>query len=120
VSAPEDDDAAGTGPSDASTDTYVHDPDGVTEGGPTQPRNRRPDGPPPDGDFDWRGWVLVGAIVFAFLVAPGVLYLLPSARGFVSGLGLGLRNTYLVLPLLPALGLGAIAVWAAVRSRARR
>ncbi|WP_336002032.1 hypothetical protein [Halorientalis halophila] len=69
-------------------------------------------------EFDWRGWLLVGAIVIAFLVVPGALYLLPAARGGLAALGLGWRHTYLALPLIPALLLAAIAVWSAVRSRA--
>lgn len=116
-------------------DTYVHDPDELVDdngassdgssdatstegeaGASAQPRNV-PD--PGDREFDWRGWLLVGAIVFAFLVVPGALYALPFARETVASLGLSLRDTYLVLPLLPAFLLGSIAVWSAVRSRSR-
>jgi hypothetical protein len=39
------------------------------------------------------------------------------ARSAVASVGLSLRDTYLVLPLLPAFLLGAVAVWSAVRSR---
>nr|WP_245681147.1 hypothetical protein [Halorientalis regularis] len=70
-----------------------------------------------DEEFDWRGWLLVAAIVVAFLIVPGALYLLPAARGSVAALGWGWRNTYLALPLIPALVLGALAVWSAVSSR---
>lgn len=110
-------------------DTYVHEP-GTVEGGErgadgdgtstadggstAYPRNT-PD--PGDAEFDWRGWTLVGVVVFAFLVVPGALYGLPMARSAVAGIGLSLRDTYLVLPLLPAFLLGAVAVWSAVRSR---
>jgi hypothetical protein len=112
-------------------DTYVHEPDadrtGTAPAGDdgdspgtgstdTYPRNRPSE---TDAEFDWRGWLLVGAVVTAFLIVPGILYLLPTARGAIAGLGLGLRHTYLVLPLVPAFLLGLVAVWSAVRSRSR-
>jgi hypothetical protein len=111
--------------SDDGDDGYVHEPGGDDAGPPDrgtptdgtgarQPRNT----PDPEGaEFDWGGWLLVAAVVFAFLVVPGALYLLPTVQDAVASLGLGLRHTYLVLPLLPAFLLGAIAVWSAVRSR---
>lgn len=68
--------------------------------------------------FGWRGWTLVGAIVVAFLLVPATILYLPAAHGLIRSLGLTVRDAYLVLPLLPAFGLGAIAVWSAVRSRA--
>jgi hypothetical protein len=109
-------------------DGYVHEPgaegesgadpagDGAARVDDAQPRNT-PD--PSDAEFDWRGWLLVAAVVLAFLVVPGVLYLLPTVQSAVADLGLGLRHTYLVLPLVPAFLLGVIAVWSAVRSRSR-
>ncbi|WP_225335028.1 hypothetical protein [Halomicrobium urmianum] len=80
----------------------------------------RPSGEPPttgEREFDWRGWVLVGTVVVAFLVIPTALVALPTAQEFVGSLGLSLRDAYLVLPLVPAFALGAVAVWSAVRSR---
>ncbi|MBO4248806.1 hypothetical protein IL252_13360 [Halomicrobium sp. IBSBa] len=82
----------------------------------------RPSGEPPtsgDGEreFDWRGWTLVATVIFAFIVAPGALLLLPAAQSFVQSLGLTLRDAYLVLPLLPAFLLGSVAVWSAMRAR---
>ena len=65
----------------------------------------------------WRGWVLVGWLVVTMVVVPWSLVFLPELQGFVESLGLGLRDAYLVLPMVPALGLGLLAVWAAVRSR---
>ena len=110
-----------------SDDGYVHEPgavegsdgdtdresDGPADGG-VYPRNTVGD---VDEEFDWRGWLLVAAIVVAFLVVPGALYVLPVARGSVAALGWGWRHTYLALPLIPAIVLAAIAVWSAVRSR---
>lgn len=66
-----------------------------------------------DRTFDWRGWVLVGGIFFAFLVIPGLIYLYPRAP---SNVGLSFWDTYLVLPLLPAVLLGLLAVWATTRT----
>jgi len=65
----------------------------------------------------WRGWILVGWLVVAMVVVPWSLVFLPEFQGVVESIGLGLRDAYLVLPMVPALGLGALAVWAAVRSR---
>ncbi len=93
---------------DPDSDTYIHDPEGV----------RPHQAPPSDSGFDWRGWLLVAVILSCFLVVPAVILFLPQAEGFIASLGLTLRDAYLVLPLLPALLLGAVAVWAAVRSRA--
>lgn len=69
------------------------------------------------GEFDWRGWALVAAIVAAFLVVPGMILYLPAAQGVIQSIGLTVRDAYLFLPLIPAFGLGVIAVWSAVRSR---
>ena len=66
--------------------------------------------PAPDDEFDWRGWLLVGAVILSFLVIPALITLQPVRAG-------GFRTTYLVLPLIPAFVLGATAVWVAVRSR---
>ena len=93
---------------DPDGDTYIHDPEGV----------RPHQAPPSDSGFDWRGWLLVATILACFLVVPAVILFLPQAEGFIASLGLTLRDAYLVLPLVPALLLGAVAVWAAVRSRA--
>lgn len=66
--------------------------------------------PEPDEEFGARGWLLVGVVVVCFLLLPVVVTLRP-VRVF------GFRSTYLLLPLLPAVVLGATAVWVAVRSR---
>jgi hypothetical protein len=87
---------------------YVHRPAG-------SPRPHQ--APPSEEGFDWRGWLLVGVVVVAFLVVPTAILSLPQAQGLVTSLGLSLRDTYLVLPLIPAFLLGVVAVWAAVRSR---
>ncbi|AGB15289.1 hypothetical protein Halru_0662 [Halovivax ruber XH-70] len=61
-----------------------------------------------DRTFGWRGWVLVGIIVLAFIVAPAGIYLLPpGAEGY--------RFALILFPLFPALLLAAGAVWATTR-----
>ncbi len=92
---------------DGTDDTYVHQPRS------SPPRQARPT----DNDFDWRGWLLVGVVVFSFLVVPTAILYLPQAQSLIASLGLTMRDAYLVLPLLPAFLLGAVAVWAAVRTR---
>lgn len=83
----------------------------------------RPSGEPPrkaeatDDDFGWRGWVLVAVLVFAFLLVPWALILLPTAQSGVAGIGLSWRDTYLVVPLIPALLLGVVGVWTALAAR---
>jgi hypothetical protein len=84
-----------------------------------QPRTSPPaQAPTGESEFDWRGWLLVGVVVVAFVVAPVSILALPAAQSLIASLGLTLRDAYLVVPLVPAFLLGAVAVWAAVRSRA--
>jgi len=91
--------------------------DGTTDAADAD-RARRPHYAPPRHEaFDWRGWVLVGVVVVSFLVVPGMILYLPHAQSFVESLGLTLRAAYLALPMIPAILLGATAVWAAVRAR---
>ncbi len=104
---------------------YVHDPSTFDEdGGRVAEESGRDDG---DGDaddsdrwlrdpvhpeavdrrFDWRGWVLVAAIVVAFVVAPVSILLWPPGYNYFVAL--------LILPLVPALLLAVVAVWATTR-----
>jgi hypothetical protein len=76
-------------------DGYVHRP-GSDDGDPT-----------PSG-FGPRGWLLVASVVLATLVVPGVIYLFPATPGAA---GLPFLVAMLALPLVPALLLGATAVW---------
>ncbi|WP_408959642.1 hypothetical protein [Natrinema sp. 74] len=90
---------------------YVHDPSTFDEGGKRTKTAGGSDPPHPDStdrEFDWRGWTLVGVIVFAFLVAPTAIYLFPpGAEGY--------RFALLILPLAPAVLLAVAAVWATTR-----
>lgn len=69
---------------------------------------------------DWRAWLLVAATFVAFLVVPAIILLLPAARPVIAALGLSYRDAYLVLPLVPAIGLASLAVWAGVANRRDR
>ncbi|MDF9744791.1 hypothetical protein [Natrinema salsiterrestre] len=97
---------------------YVHDPsafdaDSGGERGDEEPADGSEGGGPAhpatvDREFDWRGWILVGVLFFAFIVAPIAIYLVPpGAEGY--------RFALLILPLAPALLLAITAVWATTR-----
>lgn len=106
---------SGVGPDDEST--VAHEPD-VEDDERLRGTGRHPDAPPPaarDRQFGWRGWMLVGTMIVAFVVVPALLYFLPRAGGVAGSLGLSLRDAYLVLPLVPALVLAVLAVWATTR-----
>lgn len=95
---------------------YVHDPSAFDEDGE---RRDEADGDEDGGvetvhpaaadrEFDWRGWTLVGVILFAFVVAPTTILLVPPGSE-------GYRFALLILPLAPALVLAVTAVWATTR-----
>ncbi len=108
----------------SETDTdggYVHTPEGETAG------SEPPDDPDAEGDsaadaaestaedvepdadgFGRKGWVLTGVLLTCVLVIPGIIYAYPYVAG---SFGLTFFGTYLVLPLIPALLLGLVAVW---------
>lgn len=89
-----------------TTAAYVDEPDGSPS--------------PADGreEFGARGWLLVLALFLALVVVPVFILFIPSSRPLIASLGLTLRDAYLVLPLVPALVLGALAVWSALGGRA--
>ena len=91
---------------DRSSAAYVHTPDG----------EEAAEGQPDDREFGWRGWLLVAWLFVSLFVVPGLLFYIPQAGVFTKSLGLGYRDAFLVLPLLPALGLGVLAVWATTRA----
>lgn len=110
-----------------ATGRYVHDPEAFREcaetgstaddersGGSREsvPRNDPPPGEtslrvPERETFGRRGWVLVGVLVLSFLVVPAVIVFVPPAA-------LPFEVAFLILPLLPALLLGVVAVWSAL------
>ncbi len=77
-------------------EAYVYEP-GVE---PATDRDER--------EFDWRGRTLVGTIVFAFLIAPAIILFQPPDM-------LPFFVAYLVLPLVPAVLLGIVAVLVTAR-----
>ncbi|WP_254840457.1 hypothetical protein [Natronomonas marina] len=104
-------------------DGYTHDPesfdeddeyvDDAAEGAPREDDDEAGVHPEAaDREFDWRGWVLVGAVFVAFLVVPAVIFLYPYVG---PALGLTFYDTYLALPMVPAIVLAALAVWATTR-----
>lgn len=99
---------------------YVHDPEKFSEGeenvGGSRTTKAYLDGvntSPEEQEFGRRGWMLVGMLFIAFGVVPATILYLPQARPFIASLGLTWQDAYLTLPLVPALLLGAMAVWVA-------
>ncbi|WP_254767171.1 hypothetical protein [Salinilacihabitans rarus] len=94
---------------------YVHDPSSFDADGRRSPEEADADegsveGTHPDAvdrEFDWRGWTLVGVIVFTFVVSPLAILLWPPNLHYFVAL--------LILPLLPAVLLAVTAVWATTR-----
>ena len=85
--------------------SYTHDPNAFDDEGervdePTHPAEV-------DREFDWRGWVLIGVMLLALVVAPLITYFRPPVLPYWVSL--------IVMPLVPALLLGAAAVWATTR-----
>ena len=112
------------------TDTHRFDPDEFREGadgeGDEEGADRADTAVPEatargtvprgeDREFGLRGWVLVGMLFVALVVVPVLLYFVPRVQGLTASLGLGYRDAFLVLPLVPALVLAALAVWATTR-----
>jgi hypothetical protein len=98
---------------------YVHVPGEVSDGGgdhggESDGTGRRASDPAPaasepeaDG-FGRKGWALTAVLFTCILVIPGIIYVYPYAAG---ALGFSFFATYLALPLVPAVLLGAVAVW---------
>lgn len=59
-------------------------------------------------EFGWPGYLLLGVMVVALVIAPLVVYLRPPQLSW--------RFTLIVLPLVPALVMAAVAVWATTRA----
>ena len=55
-------------------------------------------------------WLVVAVLVVTGLLAPAYVYAVGA-----GSFGLGFRDTYLAIPMIPALLLGAVGVWTAVR-----
>lgn len=93
-------------------DGYVHDPEAFREGDDAAGDDGADGGAAgtgtpgsgPGTGLGTRGWILLATVVLSFFVVPGVVLARPP--------GLPFEVALLVLPLLPAVLLGAIAVWA--------
>jgi hypothetical protein len=57
-------------------------------------------------------WLVVAVLFVSGIVAPLYLYVVGP-----GSFGLGFRDTYLAIPMVPAILLGAVGVWTAVRGR---
>ena len=62
------------------------------------------------------GWLVVAVLILSGIVAPLLLYW-AGQTGDLQALGLGFKNTYLAIPMLPAILLGAIGIWTALKHR---
>ena len=77
---------------------YVHRPDDDSESLSGEPA----------GDFGAKGWILVAVLTLSVLVIPGIIYLYPAAP---ADAGFSFFAAMLVLPMIPAVLLGLVAVW---------
>ncbi|PSQ41783.1 hypothetical protein BRD07_04615 [Halobacteriales archaeon QS_9_68_42] len=98
-------------------DGYTHDPEAFDEddeyADPAEPTDEDREHPETaDREFDWRGWTLVVAVFVCLVVVPGIIYAYPYVG---PALGLTFWDTYLALPMVPAIVLGVLAVWATTR-----
>ena len=98
-------------------DGYTHDPEAFDEddeyANPAADGKEDAEHPETaDREFDWRGWTLVVAVFLCFVVVPGIIYAYPYVG---PALGLTFWDTYLALPMVPAIVLGVLAVWATTR-----
>jgi hypothetical protein len=72
---------------------------------------REPEDPSPDDDLSPRAqWLLVAVLFVCGIVAPAYIYWVGP-----GSFGLGFRDTYLAIPMIPAILLGLVGVWTAVR-----
>jgi cytochrome b subunit of formate dehydrogenase len=87
---------------------YVHVP-GEADNGEGGRSGDNTAGSEPEADgFGRKGWALTAVLFTCVLVIPGIIYVYPYAAG---ALGFSFFATYLALPLIPAVLLGAVAVW---------
>ncbi|MEF8800125.1 MAG: hypothetical protein V5A38_02070 [Halolamina sp.] len=90
--------------SEESDAGYVHTPESAAEDGVNAETDVQAD--TGSGD-DYKGTVLLATVVFGTLVIPGIIYLYPALLAdrvpFLMAM--------LVLPFVPAVLLGVVAVW---------
>ncbi len=108
------DDAEGASPGDADRTVRIDETGAITDAAdpddddsPTDAGSAAHEEPEPDG-FGRAGWALTAALITCTLIIPGIIYLYPYVLGRFE---LSFFGTYLALPMIPAVLLGAIAVW---------
>lgn len=74
---------------------------------------RGADAPAAQDGLGRRGWILVGVVFLGTIVCPAIVYLYPA----VLADHVPFRFAMLVVPFLPAVLLGATAVWAMAARR---
>lgn len=62
------------------------------------------------------GWLVVAVLLLAGIVAPALLYW-AGQTGDLQSFGLGFKNTYLAVPMVPAILLGSVGIWIALKHR---
>lgn len=90
---------------------YVHRPGNATASADSENSDTTGQQENTEGEtdaFGAKGWVLVGILILAVLVIPGLIYLYPTVP---SEAGFSFVAAMLVLPMLPAVLLGLTAVW---------
>ena len=105
--------------SDSTTETETPPPaeNQRPDGGTVGEQTGRPNHVETAEEIDWRGWLLVGAVVVSFLVIPVLVLFIPQMSGLIASLGFSQRQAYLVFPMIPAIVLGLISVWAAITTQ---
>lgn len=63
-----------------------------------------------EGMSDRVQWLVVAVLVVCGLAVPAYIYWVGP-----GSFGLGFKDTYLAIPMIPAILLGAVGVWTAVR-----
>lgn len=70
-----------------------------------------PEDAAPESDLSQRAqWLLVAVLFVCGIAAPAYIYWVGA-----GSFGLGFRDTYLAIPMIPAILMGLVGVWTAVR-----
>ncbi|MFC6953866.1 hypothetical protein [Halorubellus litoreus] len=94
----------------ADDDGYTHRPGAARESDDDGDRGEDLQGAHPeaaDRSVGSRGWVLLGVLAFSLIGAPLLILFRPPSLPYWAAL--------LALPMLPAILLGAVGVWATTR-----
>lgn len=96
--------------SDATGGLVHRSGEGASPSGAEVSADRHAETPTDDADdrLSFHGWGLVAVVAVSVLGVPGFIYLYPTV---LADLGVPFLVAFLVLPFVPALLLGATAVW---------